>query len=101
MSDQEKKKAKIALVTGASRGIGSAIAMKLAQEGYLVLLNYSSSEAKAREVMDKITAAGGKADLCGFDVSNPAQVEEKFDWIAKTHGPLSVLVNNAGITIDG
>src|SRR3954466_4210616 len=94
-------KKQVALVTGASRGIGAAIASQLARQGFHVLLNYSSNEAKAREVQTRIQADGGKADLCQFDVSNSAQVDEKFDWVAKTFGPLAVLVNNAGITIDG
>ncbi len=92
---------KIALITGASRGIGAACAIKLAQDGFHVILNYTSSEAAAKEVQGKITSVGGKADLCQFDVSNPDQVDEKFTWIAKTFGPVGVLVNNAGITIDG
>jgi 3-oxoacyl-[acyl-carrier protein] reductase len=92
---------RIALVTGASRGIGAAIAQTLAKQGFHVLLNYSSNAAKAEEVRGRIHAEGGKADLCQFDVSDSKQVDEKFDWIAKTFGPLEVLVNNAGITIDG
>lgn len=91
----------IALVTGASRGIGAAIARDLAKAGHHVLLNFASSESKARELMDAIVKEGGSAELLGFDVSNSTQVEEKFAWIAKTHGRLDVLVNNAGITIDG
>src|SRR3954468_13835291 len=91
----------IALVTGASRGIGAVVAQTLAKQNFHVLINYTSNEVKAREVQTRIQAEGGKADLCQFDVSNSAQVDEKFDWIAKTFGPLSVLVNNAGITIDG
>lgn len=98
---QMTEKRKLALVTGASRGIGSSIAERLARDGFHVLLNYSSNEAKARELQTRIQAEGGKADLCQFDVSNSAQVDEKLDWIAKTFGKLSVLVNNAGITIDG
>lgn len=90
----------IALVTGASRGIGASIAEKLAKDGFHVLINYTSNESKAREVQTRIQAEGGKADLCQFDVANSAQVDEKFDWIAKTFGPVNVLVNNAGITID-
>jgi 3-oxoacyl-[acyl-carrier protein] reductase len=95
------EKKPLALVTGASRGIGASIAADLAKNGYHVLINYSSNENKARELQTKIQAEGGKADLCQFDVSNPSQVDEKFDWATKTFGPLSVLVNNAGITIDG
>ena len=92
---------KTALVTGASRGIGAAIAEKLAKAGYYVLVNYTSNETKAREVLKRIEAAGGKGELCGFDVSNPEQVEKAIAEAGKKHGGLSVLVNNAGITIDG
>ncbi len=90
----------LAMVTGASRGIGAAIAARLANDGYHVLINYASNESKARETLDRITSSGGSAELCGFDVSNSDQVDEKFDSLAKTRGPLRVLVNNAGITID-
>ncbi len=89
-----------ALVTGASRGIGAAIAERLAADGFHVLVNYASSEERARAVVDKITAAGGSASLLAFDVSNSAQVDEKMD-AANKEGPLAVLVNNAGVTIDG
>ena len=91
----------VALVTGASRGIGASIAERLAGDGFHVILNFASNEAKAREVSAKIASQGGMATLCQFDISNSAQVDEKFDWVAKTHGPVAVLVNNAGITIDG
>ncbi|MFZ9594797.1 MAG: 3-oxoacyl-[acyl-carrier-protein] reductase [Bdellovibrionia bacterium] len=90
----------LALVTGASRGIGAAIAKQLAQEGYHVYLNYSSNEAKAQEVLSSILENQGSAELCGFDVSHSEQVNEKFEQILKNRGPLSVLVNNAGITVD-
>ena len=90
----------LALVTGASRGIGNAIAKRLAQDGFHVFLNFSSNEAKARETLEQIKQNGGSADLCRFDVANSTEVNEKFEWIAKEFGPLSVLVNNAGITID-
>lgn len=92
---------KLALVTGASRGIGASIALQLAKDGFHVLLNYASNEDRAREIQSKILSDGGKAELCQFDVSQSTQVDEKFDWISKTWGPLAVLVNNAGITIDG
>lgn len=98
MSETKKP---VALVTGASRGIGAGIAKVLAANDFHVILNFSSNEAKAREVMDAIQAAGGSSELCAFDVSNSTQVDEKFDAITKTHGALAVLVNNAGITIDG
>ncbi|MEK6577896.1 MAG: 3-oxoacyl-[acyl-carrier-protein] reductase [Bdellovibrionota bacterium] len=91
----------LALVTGASRGIGASIALQLSKDGFHVILNYSSNEAKAREVQARIIQQGGKADLCQFDVANPDQVDEKLDWVAKTFDPVSVLVNNAGITVDG
>lgn len=90
----------IAMITGASRGIGAAIATRLAQEGYYVLINYASNEDKARAILDTITSAGGSGELCGFDVSQSDQVDEKFEALLKAKGPLQVLVNNAGITID-
>jgi len=90
----------LAMITGASRGIGAAIALRLAQDGYYVLINYASNEKKAREVLDQITGLGFAGELCGFDVSQPDQVDEKFEAIAKSKGPLQVLVNNAGVTID-
>ena len=91
----------VAVVTGASRGIGASLAQKLGADGFHVILNFASSEAKAQEVLNKITGAGGTGALAQFDVSDSSQVDEKFDWIAKTFGPPAVLVNNAGITIDG
>jgi 3-oxoacyl-[acyl-carrier protein] reductase len=90
----------LALVTGASRGIGAEIAQALAKQGLHVFINYTSNEAQAQQVRTQIQVAGGKADLCQFDVSRPEQVDEKFEWIAKNFGALAVLVNNAGITID-
>lgn len=94
------EKKPLALVTGASRGIGAGIALQLARDGFHVFVNYSSNEGKAKEVLDQILLQGGTGELCGFDVSQSEQVNEKFEAIAKSHGPLQVLVNNAGISID-
>jgi len=93
---------KLALVTGASRGIGAAIAQTLAREGFHVALNFASNEAKAREVMDSILANGGTAELCGFDVAEASAVDDAIDsLIQRTGTPVQVLVNNAGVSIDG
>lgn len=91
----------VALVTGGSRGIGAAIAKRLAKDGAHVVINYTSNEERAKGVQDQVIADGGKATLCGFDVSNSKQVDEKLEWIHKNVGPITTLVNNAGITIDG
>lgn len=96
----QKHQPLLALVTGGSRGIGASVASRLAEQGYHVIINYASHEAKAAEVRDRILTQGGSATLCQFDVSQSEQVDEKFDWIQNTFGPLSVLVNNAGISAD-
>lgn len=92
---------RVALVTGGSRGIGRAIAQALAQRGAHVVLNYASNEAAAAEVVGRIQAAGGQAEMMRFDVASEAQVEAAFKDIAARHKRLDVLVNNAGIAIDG
>ena len=91
---------KVAIVTGASRGIGRACALRLAADGMTVFVNYSHSEAAAAEVVDKIKAAGGDALAVRADVSNPAEVKEMFKTVWKTYGQIDVLVNNAGIVRD-
>ncbi len=91
---------KVAIVTGASRGIGRACALRLAADGMTVVVNYSHSEAAAAEVVDKIKAAGGDALAVRADVSNPAEVKEMFKTVWKTYGQIDVLVNNAGIVRD-
>ncbi len=100
MTEKMNSSRPIALVTGASRGIGAAIAQKLAQDGFYVLINYASNESKAREVLERILKAGGSGELCGFDVAQSDQVDAKLEVVAKTLGPIQVLVNNAGVTID-
>ena len=91
----------LALVTGASRGIGSGIAEKLGTLGYHVLVNYVSQESRAIEVVKKIEAAGGSAEPLRFDVSKEEEIVSAFEAISKKGAPLAVLVNNAGISEDG
>ena len=92
---------KVALVTGASRGIGRAIAIALARRGAKVIVNYASREDAAREVAAAITATGGQAVVAGFDVANSAAVTDSIKALAKEHGSLDILVNNAGIAVNG
>ena len=91
------KSTKSALVTGASRGIGSAIAERLAQDGFSVVVNYSGSEGEASALTKKINANGGRAITVQADVSKPADVAALFDAAEKEFGGVDVLVNNAGI----
>lgn len=94
---------KYALVTGAGRGIGRAIAQRLAQDGYTVLINYRSNEQAALSCLQAIESAGGKAELLPFDVADGRAVETALTaWDAAHPGEhISVLVNNAGIRRDG
>lgn len=92
---------KTALVTGASRGIGRAIALRLAAEGAHVAINYAGNTAKAEETKAAIEAAGGKAALFQADVSDSAQVEQMVAAVTEEFGTIDILVNNAGITRDG
>jgi 3-oxoacyl-[acyl-carrier protein] reductase len=92
---------RVALVTGASRGIGRACAEALAEQGATVIVNYVKGEAAAREVADAITAKGGKAEIAGFDVADSKAIDAAVDDIAKRHGKVDILVANAGISIDG
>ena len=96
----ENTAVKTALVTGASRGIGAAIAKKLAARGFLVIINYGHSSAAAEEVKNQIEQAGGQAVLMQGDVSSGDDVDRMFKDIKKTWGRLDVLVNNAGINRD-
>lgn len=95
-----KLKDKIALVTGASSGIGRAIALAYAKEGAMVIVNYSGNAEGAMEVVDKIKGMGGEAEAIKFDVSNYTEVEENIDNIIKRYGHIDILVNNAGVTRD-
>ena len=90
-----------ALVTGASRGIGAAIARELASRDYHVIINYRSSTDAAEKVREDIEADGGQATLAQFDVSDRASATEGIEALLEDDEPIGVLVNNAGITRDG
>lgn len=93
---------KYALVTGASRGIGKAIALRLADKGICVIINYLRNKKCAIEVQKKIEERGGQAELLPFDASDPAQIEQALDQWESLHPDewISILVNNAGIRRD-
>lgn len=92
-----KLKGKVAIVTGASKGIGAGIARKLGNAGAAVVVNYASSREDADKVVKEITEAGGKAIAVQGDVSQPSDVQRLFDETNKTFGAPSILVNNAGV----
>lgn len=94
MSNNENK---VALVTGASRGIGAAIAERLAKDGFTVVVNYAGNAALAEALVEKIEQSGGKALTAQADVSDPAAVRRMFDAAEAAFGGVDVLVNNAGI----
>ena len=88
---------KVAIVTGSSRGIGAAIAERLAHDGFAVVVNYSGNAAPAHALVDKITQQGGSAVAVQADVSDSAAVQQLFKTTLDTFGGVDVLVNNAGI----
>jgi 3-oxoacyl-[acyl-carrier protein] reductase len=88
---------KVAVVTGASKGIGASIAEHLAAEGASVVVNYSSSKSAADAVVDRIKGKGGKAQAVQADVSKPEEVKNLFEQAKSACGKLDILVNNAGI----
>ena len=90
-----------AIVTGASRGIGKAIAISLAKEGAEVIINYSSSLENANKVVSEINSFGGKAYPLQADISNENSVNELIKTVLEKNNKIDVLVNNAGITKDG
>lgn len=91
---------KVALVTGASRGIGKQIAATLAKSGATVILNYNGSEEKANQAVDEIKAAGGNAEAVKCNISDYAECEQMVKDIISKYGKVDILVNNAGITRD-
>jgi 3-oxoacyl-[acyl-carrier protein] reductase len=97
MSNTNKLAGKVAVVTGASKGIGAGIAKDLAAAGASVVVNYASSKAGADKVVNEITAQGGKAVAVQADVAKPADIERLFAETKKAFGRLDILVNNAGV----
>lgn len=88
---------KVAVVTGASKGIGASIAKHLAAEGASVVVNYSSSKDGADKVVSEIVKAGGKAVAVGASVAKEAEIAELFEETKKTYGKVDILINNAGV----
>lgn len=92
---------KVAVVTGASRGIGKAIAVKLASKGATVVINYNGSRERAEEVKNEVESAGGKAVIIQCNVADFDACKEFIETVIKEQGRIDILVNNAGITKDG
>lgn len=95
----ERLKGKVIIVTGASRGIGKAIALLLAKNGAQVVVNYASNSAEAQKTIEEIKEAGGEAIEVKADIANRLEVKQLFDKTITAFGKVNVLVNNAGIMI--
>jgi len=94
MNEQTQK---VAIVTGASRGIGAAVASRLAKDGFTVVVNYAGNAQAAEAVVRGIEAGGGRAITAQADVASPADVRRLFDTVEEVYGGVDVLVNNAGV----
>jgi len=92
---------KVALVTGASRGIGRATAVELARAGYFIVINYNANEDAAKETLKQVREAGAEGEIAQFDVMDTQQTTEKLKEVVERHKKIQVLVSNAGITADG
>lgn len=98
MSSEQRKP--LALITGASRGIGRAVALELAARGYFLLVNYRSGHEQAQAALEDIRSQGSDGELVPFDVTDTSQVQPALEEIMARFGHIEVLVNNAGITAD-
>ncbi len=92
---------RVAIVTGASRGIGASIAKMLASCGAHVVVNYKMNEQMAADVVDDILSSGGNAESCCFDITDEDRIAEAVKDIAVRHGRIDILINNAGVSKDG
>lgn len=90
-----------ALVTGASRGIGAAVARALAADGHRVVMNYLGNHAAAEGVASEIRERGGQVELCPFDVGDPTQASEALARLDVARDPFTIVINNAGVAMDG
>ena len=97
----ETQSEKVALITGASKGIGQAICVELAKSGYRIVVNYKSDEKGAVNTLEMVRKEGSKGNIMQFDVSNFDETQRAVDDILKQNGSIDALVNNAGITADG
>ncbi len=97
----EKNVQKVAIVTGAAKGIGRAIGVELAQNGFYVVINYLSDKIGAEETLAMVTDVGSDGEIYGFDVRDTRKTEEVINDIADRHGRIDALINNAGIIKDG
>jgi len=96
-AENQTNSSKVAIVTGASRGIGAAVAKQLARDGFAVVINYSSEAASAEALVAELAASGAKALAVQADVRAPAEVRRLFDATERAFGGVDVLVNNAGV----
>ena len=101
MNKEQDKEQEIAVVTGGSKGIGRAICVELAKNGYYVVINYMGDKNGAKQTLTQVEEQGGQGEICQFDIRDRESVEQIIEDIAQRLGRIDVLVNNAGIIADG